>query len=226
MTDTKKPAFIAYDPTRWANDPIPTALGVVFSHKDGNGYPGNCSGHLIKDLITFLGATTVYDPLSGSGTCKEVCRDLGIDCWSGDIHQGFDACEPRFTEAFSLCWIHPPYFRQKVYSSDSRDLSRAPTYEDFLARYDQLIRACAQAVKPGGHLAVLMGDYVDKDYGYLPLVYHTKRLAFAAGLRQTMTDIIRFSHNASSSRKVYKTAFVPGLHDTCVVFTRPPAEAG
>ena len=45
--------------------------------------------------------------------------------------------------------------------------------------------------------------------GFVPLVYHTKRLAFAAGLRQACTDIIRFSHGASSGKKVYRTSLHP-----------------
>ena len=73
------------------------------------------------------------------------------------------------------------------------------------------------ALKPGGKLAILMGDYCDSDAGYVPLVFHTKRLAFAAGLRQHCTDIIRFSHGASSCKKVYRSALHPRparrLHD-------------
>jgi hypothetical protein len=52
-------------------------------------------------------------------------------------------------------------------------------------------------------------------------VYWTKRLAFEAGLRQHCTDIIRFSHGASSSRKVYRSCFIPGLHDVCMIFEHP-----
>ena len=54
-----------------------------------------------------------------------------------------------------------------------------------------------------------MGDYSDREAGYVPLVYHTKRLAFAAGLAQHCTDIIRFSHGASSSKKVYRAVLHP-----------------
>ena len=187
-------------------------------------YPGNCSGSLIHAVLRFYGVASVYDPMSGSGTCREVCRDLGIACVSGDIHAGQDACEPRFTEAFDFCWLHPPYWRQKLYAADPRDLSRCPTLDAFLARYEQLIRSCSQALVPGGRLAVLMGDYHDRECGFVPLVYHTKRLAFAAGLRQCATDVIRFSHGASSGRKAYRSAFIPGLHDTLTVFTKPHPE--
>lgn len=206
--------------------PVPHLTSLYHNDEPGKWgsrtYPGNCSGHLIRDLLRFFGAGSVYDPMSGSGTARDVCRDLGLYCWSGDIREGFDACEPRFTEAFDFVWLHPPYYRQKIYSENNpKDLSREPTVEGFLNRYDQLIRACIQAVKPGGHVAILMGDYVDREYGFLPLVYETKRLAFEAGLRQRTTDIIRFSHGASSAKKVYRTSFIPQLHDVCVVFTKP-----
>jgi hypothetical protein len=49
---------------------------------------------------------------------------------------------------------------------------------------------------------------------------HTKRFAFAAGLAQHCTDIIRFSHGASSSKKVYRSSFIPGLHDVCMIFEK------
>jgi hypothetical protein len=90
----------------------------------------------------------------------------------------------------------------------------------FLRRYGLLIRNLADALAPGGRLAILMGDYSDREEGFVPLVYHTKRLAFEAGLKQCCTDIIRFSHGASSSRKVYTSSFIPGLHDVCSIFTR------
>ncbi len=47
-----------------------------------------------------------------------------------------------------------------------------------------------------------------------------KRLAFDCGLRQACTDIIRFSHGASSGRKVYRSSFIPGLHDVRMVIER------
>ncbi len=188
-------------------------------------YPGNCGGNLIKDLLRYFRPSgMVLDPMAGSGTCADVCRELGIACISWDIHQGIDACDPAGfgpNDTFGFIWSHPAYWRQKLYADDPRDLSRAPTLEDFLRRYRQFIRNCARALKPGGKLVILMGDYLDREAGFVPLVFHSKRLAFDAGLRQCCTDIIRFSHGASSSTKVYRSSFIPGLHDVCMVFEKP-----
>lgn len=186
-------------------------------------WPGNCGGNLIKDLLLYFRPTLVLDPMSGSGTASDVCRELGVACMAWDIHRGIDACEPATfgDQAFDFIWAHPPYWRMKLYSEDPRDLSRSPTLEHFLRRYGQFIRNCARGLKPGGKLAILMGDYSDRDEGYIPLVFHTQRLGFEAGLRQHCTQIIRFSHGNSSSKKVYRSSFIPGLHDVCTLFEKP-----
>ena len=99
-------------------------------------------------------------------------------------------------------------------------MSTAPTLSYFLHRYQRLIDNCASVLAPGGKLAILMGDYSDREAGFVPLTYHTKRLAFETGLRQCATDVIRFSHGASSSKKVYRSSFIPGLHDVCMIFEK------
>jgi len=213
--------------------PVPHLTSLYHDDKAGNygdrSYPGNCGGNLIRDLLRFYQPASVFDPMSGSGTCRDVCTELGIDCWSSDIHGGFDLCEPAnfcgndamiARSSFDFVWIHPPYWRQKLYATDSRDLSRAPTLDAFLEPYADAILHCTRVLKPGGHFAVLMGDYSDREAGFVPLAWHTKDLAFKCGLKQAATDIIRFSHGASSSRKVYRSSFIPGLHDVCAIFTK------
>ena len=206
--------------------PVPHLTNLYHFDSDGDygsrKYPGNCGGSLIKDLLLYFQPQNVFDPMTGSGTCRDVCNELNIECLSSDMHQGVDACDatqfPR--ECFDFAWIHPPYWRQKLYTNDLRDLSRTPTLEAFLERYRLLIENCAGALLPGGKLAILMGDYNDRGAGFVPLVYWTKRLSMEIGLQQHCTDIIRFSHGASSSKKIYNSSFIPGLHDVCMIFEK------
>ena len=226
----RQPVFVRLPRIPINGSPVPHLTSLYHSPDAGpygrRSYPGNCGGNLIKDLLLFYRPSLVMDPMTGSGTCQDVCRELGIECRSGDIHAGFDATSVSAMRALAgaggadFVWAHPPYWRQKLYASDPRDLSRTASLDAFLERYEAFIRAAADVLAPGGRLAILMGDYSDREAGFVPLVYHTKRLAFEAGLRQCCTDIIRFSHGASSSRKVYRSSFIPGLHDVCTVFER------
>jgi hypothetical protein len=225
-TANRRPIYAKLPLAPITASPVPELTSLYHNSLAGEygdrSYPGNCGGNLIKDLLRFFKPATVLDPMTGSGTCRDVCKELGIYCWSNDLHQGFDACGPSpFTEAFAFCWLHPPYWRMKVYNDDPRCLSCAPTLEAFLERYTLLLKNCAQALLPGGKLALLIGDYSDREFGFVPLVFYSKLLAFRAGLRQCTTDIIRFSHGASNSKKVYRSAFIPGLHDVCSVFEKP-----
>jgi hypothetical protein len=206
--------------------PVPHLTSLYHFDRAGEygdrAYPGNCGGNLIKDLLRYYRPNSVFDPMTGSGTCRDVCQELGVYCWSSDLREGKDACDasqfPR--ECFEFAWIHPPYWRQKLYSADPRCLSRTPTLEAFLERYQLLIDSCAGSLVCGGKLAILMGDYHDRQAGFVPLTFHTKRIAFELGLRQRGTDIIRFSHGASSSKKVYRSSFIPGLHDVCMILEK------
>jgi hypothetical protein len=206
--------------------PVPHLTSLYHFSRAGDygdrAYPGNCGGNLIKDLLRYFKVWSVFDPMTGSGTCRDVCKELGIYSWSSDLHEGADACDAsQFPRAcFEFAWVHPPYWRQKLYTDNPRCLSRTPTLDAFLDRYRLLIDNCVGALVPGGKLAILMGDYNDREAGFVPLVYHSKRLAFEAGLHQCCTDIIRFSHGASSSKKIYRSSFIPGLHDVCMIFQR------
>src|SRR5688572_25344455 len=74
--------------------PVPHLTSLYhFDGSDACGdrrYPGNCGGSLIKDLLRYFQPKSVFDPMTGSGTCRDVCRELGIYCYSSDLHQGFD----------------------------------------------------------------------------------------------------------------------------------------
>ena len=102
--------------------PVPELTSLYHSATAGNygdrKYPGNCPGNLIRDLLRYFQPTSVFDPMTGSGTCRDVARELPVECWSGDIHAGFDLCDPRNfygeeavlgAERFEFAWLHPPY---------------------------------------------------------------------------------------------------------------------
>ncbi len=171
--------------------PVPHLTSLYHFHRAGEygnrSYPGNCGGKLIRDLLLYFRPRNVFDPMTGSGTCADVCRELGISCESRDIRDGFDATSADSFRnlptgsTFDFVWAHPPYWRQKLYTDNPGDLSRTTTLESFLERYGAFITNCANVIPHGGKFAILMGDYCDRGAGFISLTYYTKQLAFAAG---------------------------------------------
>src|SRR4051795_1242673 len=93
-------------------------------------YRGNCSGLLIRDLLNFFLPRRVLDPMEGGGTCRDVCRELGINYEGRDLRQGFDATRLevyRGLGPFVFIGCPPPYFQMVRYNADdARCLSNAP----------------------------------------------------------------------------------------------------
>src|SRR5438046_92014 len=124
--DTPRPPVYARLPMAPVNaSPVPHLTSLYHFDRAGEygdrKYPGNCGGNLIKDLLTYFRPTLVCDPMAGSGTCPDVCAELGVPCLSWDIHTGFDACDPEdfpAAQVFDFVWSHPPYWRQKLYALD------------------------------------------------------------------------------------------------------------
>ena len=151
-----------------------------------------------------------------------MCKVLGISCESLDLTQGFDAVDPTHfldLQSVDFVWLHPPYWRMIPYTQDARCLAEAPTFSEFLRRLRQVLRNCLTRLTPDGVIAVLIGD--GKEYGtYLGLPFRTLQVAELEGLWLAAPEIVRFSHGATSSRKVYNTSFIPRLHDVCLVLKR------
>lgn len=184
-------------------------------------YRGNCGGYIIRDLLRYFQPTSVLDPMSGGGTCRDVCRELGIPCHTMDIRKGQDASNPASyagREPVDFVWMHPPYWRMIRYNDDPRCLSNAPSLEVFLNRMHRVLRNCrTTSLKPSGKIAVLIGGYSDRGR-YQPLPHLLVERAMRENLWPACTEIIRFQHGNTSSRKTYRSSFIPGLHDVCLVF--------
>lgn len=155
------------------SSPVPHLTGLYHFHRAGaygdRRYPGNCGGNLIRDLLLFFQPGNVFDPMTGSGTCADVCAELSIPCLSKDIRQGFDATDEASYatlpegQKFDFVWAHPPYWRQKLYTENPGDLSRSGSLDAFLQGYAAFIKNCAELFSPKGKFAILMGDYSDHE---------------------------------------------------------------
>ena len=133
-------------------------------------YPGNFSGKFVLDLIDLYKAKSVADPFKGGGTTEDVCKELGIPYWTGDLRDGFNILEdslPPCSDGSSpdLVMFHLPYFDMIQYSGrvwgeqpHPADLSAVLTLDDFVRMANEAQYNAYSHVKQGGHVAILIGS--------------------------------------------------------------------
>lgn len=182
---------------------------------------GNHPPTLSKEVFEWLRPKMIADPMSGSGTTGDVATAMGINCWLGDLHSGFNALSDEIPMPADLVWLHPPYHDMIVYSGQvwgdqahPDDLSRCPSYEDFLKKLDQVSYNAYQALRPGGHLAVLIGDLKRK--GKLYPIQRDMRW-----FGEPVNVIIKLQHNVWSENVNYSGNFVKIVHEYLVVTRKP-----
>ena len=189
-------------------------------------YRGNCSGWLAKDLILRFQCRSVFDPAEGSGTIKDVV--LGINKYRGkeihyegrDLNQGWDILEsPMPQNQFDMVWYHPPYWDIIRYSDDERDLSNSRTLEEFEVKLNRSTERLFQLVRPGGIMAILIGDK-RKSGVYYPLL---RTLLMNPKIGELKAIIIKIQHHCLSERREYGTNpfLIPIKHEYCLVYQKP-----
>ena len=192
---------------------------------DGN-YRGNCDGTLLRDLVLRYRPKRVADPMMGSGTTRDVIRwlnernDNRIQFWGGDLRTGFNLLAEPLPGRFDFVWLHPPYWNIVRYSDGAPgDLSCMDDYAEFRTSLKACLCRCAEALRPGGRLAVLVAD-VRRRGRYIPLVREV--LSIEGLLGQVRSIIIKAQHNCRSDRVRYgRMEDVPIKHEYCVVFKKP-----
>ena len=189
-------------------------------------YRGNCSGHLVKDLILRFGSQSVFDPAEGSGTVRDVVSGInryhakGIDYEGRDLKNGWNSLESPLPEKqFDMVWYHPPYWDIIRYSDDPNDLSNCQTVEDFERKLNKSVERLFQAVKPGGIMAILIGDKRRKGNYYVLF----RSLLMSQRIGELKALIIKVQHNCVSDRRQYpsqNTFLIPIKHEYCLVFQK------
>ena len=209
-------------------------LSSVVSYPDrgpwGNArYRGNCTGHLVKDLVLRFKSESVFDPMEGGGTVRDVVHGINqhlrrtIHYEGRDLRQGWDVLESPLPHGrFDMVWLHPPYWDIIRYSESEKDMSRRPTMEDFEKCLREAVARLSRVLACRGVLAVLIGDK-RRSGEYFPL------------LRCLLTDdlpvklkgiIVKVQHNCRSDRIQYSGKnpfFIPIRHEYCLLFEKREA---
>ncbi len=192
-------------------------------------YRGNTTGKIIVDLIeSFLPKNGLFiDPAVGSNTSGDVMKSLGLSKqFIGlDLHSGYslirDDLLSKAGQPADLVFFHPPYGDMIKYSNnmwgnqDHKDDLSHMNDADFTRALKLALINISDAVKPGGHYAVLIGNQrkngVYKNWSSL-----TEKLA----PDPLVEEIIKIQNNCTSDTRNYRKNLIRINHEKLLVFKR------
>lgn len=186
-------------------------------------YRGNCSGHIIRELLEFFQPKKFTEVFAGSGTGKEVAEYLGMkNSTHLDLRPefgGWNALMDEIPNGSDFVFSHPPYHDMIKYSGNmwgeasEFDLSRCKNYDEFITKMNLVNEKIYNSLVKGGRHAMLIGDY--KQQG--KMISMQKDLAWIGDLEY---HIIKDQHNTVSGRKSYGGRFIPTSHEHLLVFKK------
>lgn len=187
-------------------------------------YRGNCSGHVIKDLIQHFYPNSkpkkFIEVFSGGGTGLDVARELGIEnSVHLDLNTGWNALKDEIPFGSDFAFSHPPYWDIIRYETQRGnyhpdDLSNVMSYDEFIRKLDMVNAKIYQSLVNGGRHAILVGD-VRKNGKYYSII---KDMTWFGDLE---SHIIKTQHNTRSGNKRYANYnFIPIMHEHLLVFKK------
>ena len=153
---------------------------------------------------------------------KTINKYLGkcIEYEGRDLKTGWDILtSPLPRKKFDLVFYHPPYWDIIRYSDTPKDLSNCPTFEDYENKLNQSAERLSQAVKPGGIMAILIGD--KRKAGNYYVLFRSLLMNQSIGHLKAI--IIKVQHNCRSDSKEYRYQnpfLIPIKHEYCLVFQK------
>lgn len=207
-----------------------TSVASYFARgKYGNtNWRGNCSGLLLRDLLLHFRPNFVIDPMAGSGTMGDVCKELNVPHLLLDLNPkygGFNALRDELPRSADLIFCHPPYF---VFPGSSMpqysgamwgtqphpdDGSRIQDPAAFTHWFNQVQANLYQGLRKGGRVCYLVGDSRSKGRYYSML----KEMDIYGDLENI---IIKRQFNCVSDSTSYAGRFIPIEHEYLIVIRK------
>lgn len=186
-------------------------------------YRGNCSGHVIRELLRHYTPKQFLEIFAGGGTGYDVAREMG---YNNSVHLdlnskwgSWNALKDKVPIRSDFIFSHPPYYNIILYSGnvwgkeDKDDLSRSTNYDEFIQRLNQINLKLFNSLPLNGRLAVLIGDF-RKNGVYYSVI---KDMNYYGHLE---AHLIKIQHNCSSFKKEYKGKFIPIQHEHLLIFRK------
>jgi SAM-dependent methyltransferase len=178
-------------------------------------YVGATPSYVIWNLIQRYTrpGDLVVDPMCGSGTTLDVCKDTGrtgrgfdVSPYRPDIEKADARRLPVPAGAAKLVFVDPPYGDHIHYSDDPRCIGKLSAYDPrFYQEMGKVLSECARVLAPGGHLGVYVCDYFEKKKGIACVGFELFALACRA-LRPVDVIAVTRHHNTLEQGNYRKAA--------------------
>jgi len=133
------------------------------------GFPGRMPGQVIKNLLYYFTEENdlVIDPMAGSGTTIDVCKETKRNCFASDLNPArkdikkWDLVKgyPREIKEADFILLDPPYWLQKreEYTKETTDFSQM-SLKDFWKEIEKVARNSKDILKKKKYLAIIVGN--------------------------------------------------------------------
>lgn len=119
----------------------------------------------------------VLDPMCGSGTTLDVCKDLGrrglgfdLQPYRSDIQLADARQLPLGDESVDFVFVDPPYSTHLKYSGRPECIGElAAGSGDYYAAMAEVIAELSRVLKPGSYLGLYVSDSWQKDEAFQPI---------------------------------------------------------
>ena len=197
-----------------------------------NRYRGNCSGYVIKDLIEHFRPALFVDVCEGSGTSRDVAREMGVRYIGLDLHKGFDFTQHSVLNAIGgepapMVFSHPPYYdiiryqdeRKKhglTINPNENDLSSSVSIDEFLEKCNVMLLNQREATMSGGVYTSLIGD-VRKGGKF-----HSFQSDFIKMMPkdELLSVVIKMQHNMVSAGRSYRGNIIEIWHEYLLIWKK------
>lgn len=221
----------------------------VVSHPErGNGgkssYRGNAGANFMRDVMLFGIENTKSTPQNfyfvdaneGSGTSRDVAKELGIIYTGLDLHGMAPTIQNDFTKdnianklsrPAEMVFTHPPYADMIQYSGSQwgnkalqTDTSNPTlTKEQFLEMSQVMLMNQREATRDGGLYTTLIGDMRRKgEFWSFQADYQ-----LMMPKSELISVAIKMQHNCQSDGKSYGGSFVPITHEYLLIWKKKAA---
>lgn len=181
-------------------------------------YKGATPSYVIWNLLTRYTreGDVVIDPMCGSGTTLDVCRDLerkgrGFDLgqYRDDIEQADARDLPLDDETVDFVFLDPPYSTNLKYTGDPRCIGELDAHDEaYFDALDEVLGEMFRVMKDRRYIGLYICDVWDKKKGFVPIGMRT--MALMLQYFRLIEHVCVVRHNKSLKRPNWHKAAVEG----------------